>query len=61
MIVVILLLLAYWLPSVVASLRKHPDSIAITVVNLFTGWTLIGWVIALAWAHRGLRKDVQYR
>lgn len=23
---------------------------AIFVVNLFLGWTLIGWVVALAWA-----------
>jgi hypothetical protein len=61
MIVVIVLLLAYWLPAVTASLRKHPDSISITLINLFFGWTLIGWVWALAWANRGIRKDVQYR
>lgn len=24
----------------------------IFLVNLFLGWTLIGWVVALAWAHK---------
>jgi hypothetical protein len=40
----------YFLPIITAVLRSHPDSGAIFVVNLFLGWTIIGWVIALAWA-----------
>jgi len=52
---VILLLLAflltvYFLPTIYAKMHKHPQIEAIFVVNLFLGWTLVGWVIALAWS-----------
>jgi len=30
--------------------RAHPDWIAISLVNLFLGWTVVGWLVALAWA-----------
>ena len=40
----------YFLPSIIAARRYHPNGAPIYVVNLFLGWTLIGWVIALAWS-----------
>lgn len=40
----------YFLPCIIASQRKHPQSNAIGVINFFLGWTLIGWVGALAWS-----------
>ena len=40
----------YFLPTLVAASRQHPDGWAIFVVNLFLGWTLIGWVVAFAWS-----------
>lgn len=43
-------LLIYFIPIVIAMLRRHPHFIAIAVVNLFYGWTIIGWFGALAWA-----------
>lgn len=43
-------LAAYFLPSIIAGLRKHPNGAAIGIVNTFLGWTLIGWVVALAWS-----------
>ncbi len=45
-------LLLYFLPALIAN-RKHPQATAITVVNLFVGWTLIGWVVCLIWALTG--------
>ncbi len=41
---------AYFLPAVIALGRNHPNGIAISIVNLFLGWTLIGWVVAMAWS-----------
>lgn len=42
--------LAYSIPSFIAGIRKHKKSGAICALNLFLGWTGIGWVIALIWA-----------
>jgi hypothetical protein len=42
--------LIYLLPSIVASGRRHHNALAIFVLDLFFGWTLLGWVIALVWA-----------
>ena len=38
----------YTVPSVLACGRSHPNRWPIYAVNLFMGWTLIGWVVALA-------------
>lgn len=40
----------YFLPTIVAKLRDKKNVNAILVVNLFFGWTFIGWIIALAWS-----------
>ena len=44
------ILLLYFVPLVVASVRKHNNRVAIGMLNLCTGWTILGWVIALVWA-----------
>ena len=43
-------LFVYFAPTVLACYRNHPNSVPIIVVNLFLGWLLVGWVVALAWA-----------
>ncbi|MDA8263072.1 MAG: superinfection immunity protein [Actinomycetota bacterium] len=45
-------LVLYFVPTVVAFVRKVPNSMSVFVVNLFLGWSLIGWVVALALAVR---------
>ena len=42
----------YFLPSIVASKKKHADKTSILVLNLLLGWLLIPWVIALVWAYK---------
>jgi hypothetical protein len=42
----------YFLPSVVAYNRNHKDFAGVLIVNLLLGWTVVGWVVALAWATR---------
>lgn len=49
-VLVSLLSILYLLPTGVAIGRKRSNTVAIFIVNLFFGWTLIGWVIALVWA-----------
>lgn len=46
----------YFIPYIVAKSNNSPDTTSIFVVNLFLGWLLIPWVIALAWALRGNHK-----
>jgi len=43
----------YFIPSAVGMNKRNAK--AIFVLNLFLGWTLIGWVIALVWACTGDR------
>jgi len=43
------LILLYFLPTVVAFLRSHYNAVPVLIVNLFFGWTGIGWIVALAW------------
>jgi hypothetical protein len=45
-----LLIALYVLPALVASSRHHRQTMAITVLNLLLGWTLLGWVGALVWS-----------
>jgi len=40
----------YFIPTIIARQRKHRQKTAIFVLNLFAGWTLIAWVVALVWA-----------
>jgi hypothetical protein len=47
-VVVVVGVAAYFLPSFIA--QKKPNANSVFVINLFFGWTLIGWVIALAMA-----------
>lgn len=42
-------ILIYFLPALIAN-RRHPHATAIAIVNLFLGWTFIGWVACLVWA-----------
>lgn len=50
---IIFCLFLYFLPATVAHSRKNPNTLAVFVLNLFLGWTFIGWVIALVWACAG--------
>jgi hypothetical protein len=51
LLIILLALPLYFLPTIVASLRKSKVTAAVFVVNLFFGWFFgIGWFIALVWA-----------
>ena len=50
LIILALILLFYFVPAIVAHNRNHRNRRAITVLNIFLGWTLVGWVIALVWS-----------
>lgn len=43
-------IILYFIPTLIAEDKKHRNIGAIGVLNLFVGWTFIGWVICLVWA-----------
>jgi hypothetical protein len=40
----------YFLPTIIAAIRSKRDLLAIFLLNLFLGWSVIGWIVALIWA-----------
>jgi hypothetical protein len=49
-IFILVMFAIYFLPAIVAHIRKHPQETAIGLLNIFLGWTLLGWVVALVWS-----------
>jgi len=41
---------AYFLPGLIAYMRGHHNAASIMLLNLFLGWTLLGWIGALVWS-----------
>jgi Superinfection immunity protein len=41
----------YFCPTIIAISRSHTNKTSIIVLNLFLGWTVLGWVGALVWAY----------
>jgi cytochrome c biogenesis protein CcdA len=46
----------YLMPAIVAFTRKHRQRVPILVINLFLGWSVVAWVLTLAWS---LSNDVE--
>lgn len=59
----LMLFFVYFVPTIVAYSRKHRNTLAIFILNLFAGYTLFGWVAAMIWAvykpeeSHGIRKN----
>lgn len=49
-ITLVVILPTYGIPSIVAFVTSHRHRWAIFALNVFTGWTFIGWVAALVWS-----------
>jgi ribosomal protein S27E len=50
LVVALISLAVYFLPTIIAVVGTHHNAGAILVLNLFLGWTFLGWVVALVWA-----------
>ncbi len=44
------LIALYFLPAILAHARHTHNATGILLLNLFLGWTLIGWIVALLMA-----------
>jgi hypothetical protein len=47
----------YFIPSVVAYSRSARNFLAIFLLNLFLGWSLVGWLGSLIWALVDEKKE----
>lgn len=56
LILFIIIVALYFLPTIVARMRSHHQTLAIFLTNLFFGWTLLGWIAALIWSATAKRQ-----
>lgn len=47
LLLVVLIFAFYFLPTLIAFLRQHKNTLAIFLLNLLLGWTVLGWVVLL--------------
>jgi len=47
-----LVLYIYFLPTITAIKRNSPNKIAVVVLNVLFGFTLVGWIVALILASK---------
>lgn len=50
LIIISISLVVYFVPTIIAVRRQHKNAMAIVVLNIFLGWTFIGWVVTLVWS-----------
>jgi hypothetical protein len=50
LLVLLIVLSIYFVPTIVALVRKVKNAAAIIILNVFLGWTFLGWVGSLVWA-----------
>ena len=43
----------YFLPIIVAAVRRRKNMLGIVLLNILAGWTVIGWIISLVWSLTG--------
>ncbi len=47
----------YFLPTIISEQQRHPHRTTIGVLNVLLGWTVLGWLVTMAWACRGARQE----
>lgn len=55
-IIVACVSLFYLLPGCIATIRNTRDSGMVWVINIFLGWTILGWIVALAMSFKESRN-----
>lgn len=46
-VVMIPLLLAYFIPSIIAFTKNKDNKTTVLILNIFIGWSIIGWIVVL--------------
>ena len=57
--IIIIWVIIYFLPTIIAWIRHKKNGGSVIVINLFLGWTFIWWVVAFAMAFWEKEEDEQ--
>ncbi len=57
LIIIFLAVGGYLLPTLVATSRGTKSFWGVLILNIFLGWTLLGWLIAFVWAFGRTQRD----
>lgn len=52
----VMLVLLYFVPSIIAFHCMHRKRRAITRLNILLGWSVLGWIVAFLWALTSVDK-----
>ncbi len=50
LLLIVLIFALYFLPTLIAVLRQHKNTLAVFLLNLLLGWTVLGWIGSLVWS-----------
>ncbi len=50
-------LIMYFVPTIIAVARHARSTTGIILLNIFAGWTFVGWIIALIWSITSQKKS----
>jgi Superinfection immunity protein len=51
----------YFLPTGIAMLRNHPNFMPIFLITFLLGWICLGWIVALVWSVTAIDQNKSYR
>jgi|ERR1700737_511708 len=55
--ILVIVLGLYFVPGILATARHAKNAAAVWVIDIFLGWTMVGWVVALAMAFGETREE----
>lgn len=50
-------LFIYLMPAIIGVLRNHRNMVLVILLNVFLGWTLVGWIATLIFSLVGPRGE----
>jgi hypothetical protein len=59
LLILTILLGLYFVPGILATARHAKNVAPVWVIDIFLGWTLVGWVVALAMAFGETREEAE--
>ena len=56
-LIIIPLIVVYLLPTIIVLIRKNVNKSMVILLNVFLGWTLVGWIISLILSLQNQQKN----